>query len=95
MPAIEVKYKEVISNGVIVASGIAVPGLFVPALDMAGVGATWTVMAGAIAHIAELELTPAVTAKLVSAAVSAVSGYVLGSKILTWAATPLILAFPV
>ncbi|MFE3696138.1 hypothetical protein ACFXPB_36775 [Streptomyces sp. NPDC059129] len=62
---------------------------------MAGVGATWTVMVGAIADKAGLDLTPAAIAKLVAAGVTAVSGYVLGSKILTWAATPLILAFPV
>lgn len=62
---------------------------------MAGVGATWTVMIGAIADKAGLELTPAATAKLVAAGVTAVSGYVIGSKILTWVAAPLILAFPV
>ncbi|MEU0991452.1 hypothetical protein [Streptomyces sp. NPDC005953] len=52
-------------------------------------------MVGAIADKAGLDLTPAAIAKLVAAGVTAVSGYVLGSKILTWAATPLILAFPV
>ncbi|WP_141746898.1 hypothetical protein [Streptomyces agglomeratus] len=95
MSLIDSKYQDAIGAGVIAASGIAIPGLFVPTLDMAGVGATWAVMIGAIAKKAGHDLSLTVTAKLAAAGVSAVSGYVLGSKLLTWAAAPLILAFPV
>ncbi|GAA4090637.1 hypothetical protein [Streptomyces shaanxiensis] len=95
MPAIEPKFRDPIYAGVAAATGIAIPGLFVPALDMAGVGVAWTAMVAGIADKAGLDLTPAAAAKLVAAGVAAVSGYIFGSKLLTWAATPLILAFPV
>jgi hypothetical protein len=95
MSFVDEKYEGIIGGSVVTTAGIAVPGLFVPALDMAGVGATWTVMIGAIAEKSDREISPETVAKLVAAAVSAVSGYVLGSKILTWLAAPLIMAFPV
>ncbi|MGH8603050.1 MAG: hypothetical protein ACREXR_09860 [Gammaproteobacteria bacterium] len=94
MGLIEEKYYGTVGTAVAAATGIAVPGIFVPTLDMAGVGATWTVMIGSIADKSGQHISPASVAKVVAAAVSAVSAYMLGSKILTWAAAPLILAFP-
>lgn len=95
MGRLEEKYYGTVGTAVAAAAGIAVPGLFVPALDMAGVGATWTVMIGSIADKSGQHVSPTSVAKVAAASVSAVSAYMLGSKILTWAATPLILAFPV
>lgn len=95
MSVIEEKYRGIVGAGVAAASGVAVPGLFVPALDMAGVGATWTTMVAAIAKKSGLSLNTPTTAKIVASSISAVSAYVIGSKILTWAAAPLVVALPV
>lgn len=95
MALVEEKYYDAIGVAVAAAAGLGVPGLFVPGLDMAGVGAIWTTMVLSIAKTSGHELNAAAGAKIVTAAVGAVAGYVLGSKILTWAAAPLIIAFPV
>jgi hypothetical protein len=95
VPSIDKKYHDPIRIAVIAAAGIGVPGIFVPALDMGGIGVIWTTMVGAILAKAGRQVSSATVAKIVAAAVSAVSGYVLGSKILTWLAAPLIVAFPV
>jgi hypothetical protein len=95
MVLIEEKYYDTVSVAVAAAAGIGAPGLLIPGLDMAGVGTTWTVMILGIAKISGHELNAASAAKIATAAIGAVSGYMLGSKILTWAAAPLILTFPV
>lgn len=95
MTVIDSRYREIVSRGVVAAAGIAIPGIFVPTLDLAGVGTIWTTMIVAIANKSGHEFNGTTVAKLVTSAVSAVSAYVIGSKILTWAATPLILAFPI
>ncbi|MEJ3659290.1 hypothetical protein WEH80_40670 [Actinomycetes bacterium KLBMP 9759] len=94
MPYVDSKYSDIVGRSVVAASGVAVPGLFVPTLDLAGVGATWTAMIVGIAGRSGHRLSGATVAKLVASAASAVSAYMIGSKILTIAATPLILAFP-
>jgi hypothetical protein len=95
MISIDEKYYGTVATAVASAAGVGVVGLFMPALDMAGVGATWTGMVIAIAAKSGHDLNAAAAAKVVAATLSAVSGYALGSKILTWAATPLVLTFPV
>lgn len=95
MTSIDEKYYGTVATAVGAAAGIGVAGLFAPALDTAGVGATWTGMVIAIAAKSGHELNAAAAAKVVAATLGAVSGYALGSKILTWAAMPLILTFPV
>jgi uncharacterized protein (DUF697 family) len=95
MALIEEKYYRPVGTAVVAAAGLGVPGLFVPPLDMAGVGATWTGMVIAIAKKSGHEINTAAAGKIVAAAVGALGGYKLGSKLLTWAATPLLLTFPV
>lgn len=95
MALIEEKYYRTVGTAVAAAAGLGVPGLFVPPLDMAGVGATWTGMVAAIAKKSGHEMNAAVAGKVVAAGVGALAGYKLGSKILTWAAAPLVLTFPV
>jgi hypothetical protein len=52
-------------------------------------------MVVAIARKSGHEMNTAAAGKIVIAALGALGGYKLGSKILTWAAAPLVLAFPI
>jgi hypothetical protein len=94
MTIVDEKYQDSITIAVIAAAGLGVPGLFLPTLDMAGMGAIWTTLVLAIASTAGRSVDIATAGKLVTSAVGAVSAYIVGSKILTWAAAPLIFAFP-
>jgi hypothetical protein len=89
------RYLEPIRAAVIAAAGTGVPVIFVPALDMGGIGVIWTAMIGGIASGAGQQVARPAIARLAAAAVGAASGYVLDSKILTWLAAPLMIAFPV
>lgn len=95
MTFVDKRYEDIIFGSVAVAAGVGVGGIFVPTLDMAGIGVTWTAMVLAIADESDLELDGVAVAKLVTSAVGGVSAYVFGSKVLTWLATPLILAYPI
>lgn len=63
-----------------IAAWVGIPGIFVPVLDMGGVGVTWTVMTGRIAAKSCKELSPELIARFAAAAVSAVSAYMISSK---------------
>jgi hypothetical protein len=76
------------------AAGIGGVGILAPGLDEVGMGAVWTAMVGAIARKHDLELSAATAGKLVAAAVAGVSGYRLGSKILTWSLLVILHALP-
>lgn len=93
--ALQQRYQGSVKTAVVAAAGLGIPGIFNPALDVAGTAGIWTTMVGALAAQSGHTISPHLIGKLVSAAVSGVSAYMLGSKILTWVATPLILAFPV
>ena len=95
MALIEEKYYRPVGTAVATAAGLGVPGVFVPPLDMAGVGATWTAMVVAIARKSGHEMDAAAAGKVVAAGVGALAGYKLGSKILTWTAAPLVVTFPI
>jgi hypothetical protein len=84
-----------IRKATIAAAGLGVPGLFHPGIDEAGMAAIWTGMVTAIARRSGATVSSAVVAKLVTSALSGVAAYTLGSKVLTWAALPLIAVFPV
>jgi hypothetical protein len=92
---IDERFRTPIAAGVVAASGLGVPGIFVPALDMGGIAVTWTTMLTAMAVRSGHPFSSKDITKLVVAAVSAVAGYKIGSKILTWAMVPFIVAFPV
>lgn len=91
---VSAEYQGIVKTGVVAAAALGVPGLLNPLLDSGGMTAIWTTMVGAIAVKSGHSIDPALVAKLVGGAFTAVAGYALGSKILTWVATPLILAFP-
>jgi hypothetical protein len=95
MPEVEDRYLGPIKTAVAAAAGTGIPAGFVPALDTGGIGTIWSTMIGGIAARAGREIGAPDLARLVATAVSAVSGYVLGSKILSWLAAPLAIAFPV
>lgn len=89
------RYREIIKSSMVTAAGIGGAGTFFPVLDMAGIAAIWTGMVVAIAEASGHPTSKATVGKVVAAAVSGVSGYYVGSKILTFLAAPLIVAFPV
>jgi uncharacterized protein (DUF697 family) len=76
------------------AAGLGVPGLFHPGLDEAGMAAIWLTMVITIAKRCGARLTTATAGKFVTAALSSVTAYSLGSKILTWAALAVLIAVP-
>src|SRR6478752_6106979 len=92
---IDEKYHQTVGQAVGAAAGLAVPGVLLPTLDTVGMAAIWTTMITAIAIKSEREISPSTVTKVVAASISAVSAYRLGSKILTWAALPLVAAAPV
>ncbi len=87
--------KNIVKTAMVAATGLGIPGIFNPGLDTVGMAGIWTTMVGAIAAKSGHSVSPNMIAKLVGASVAAVSSYLLGSKILTWVATPLILACPI
>lgn len=91
---VEGKYKDIVSEAMLSAAALGLPGVFFPALDMGGMVLIWTTMIGSIASKSGHDVSTNMIAKLVAAAVAGVSAYLLGSKILTWVAVPLILTFP-
>jgi uncharacterized protein (DUF697 family) len=86
---------EQIRTAVLLAAGLGIPGLFHPGLDETGMGAIWLTMVTSIAKRSGAEISPATAGKFVTSALSSVAAYSLGSKILTWAALPVLAAFPV
>ncbi len=93
--AIDERFRAPIAAGVVAACSVGAPGFILPPLDVGGVAVTWTTMLTALAVRSGYSFSADVIAKLVVAAVSAVASYKIGCKILTLAATPLILACPV
>lgn len=91
---IETKYRGVIKTAALAAAGVGGPGLFLPALDTTAVAGIWTTMVLRIGEVSGRGITRASAAKVACAAVAACSAYLFGSKILTWAAMPLVAAFP-
>jgi hypothetical protein len=89
------KYKDTVSTAMMSAAALGLPGVFVPALDMGGMATIWTAMITSIANKSGHEVSANMVAKLVAAAGAGVSAYLVGSKILTWLAIPLILTFPI
>lgn len=85
----------IIKAATLAAAGVGIPGLFHPGLDEGGMALIWGSMVTKLATNCNAEISPVTVAKYVSAALSGVAAYTLGSKGLTWAASPLILAFPV
>jgi hypothetical protein len=88
-------YPRPIRAAVIAAAGTDGPVVCVPDLDLQGVGVIWSVMTDGIAVLAGHWIGPACIAEITSTAVGAASDYVDGSRILTWLAVPLAIAFPV
>jgi hypothetical protein len=84
-----------IRKATVAAGGLGVPGLFYPGLDEAGMAAIWATMVTTVARRCGAAVSPATITKLVTSALSSVAAYTLGSKILTWAALPLVAAFPI
>jgi hypothetical protein len=76
------------------ATGLGIPGLFDPGLDEAGMGTIWLTMVTMVARRCEARLTPATAAKFVTAALSSVAAYSVGSKILDWAVMGILIAVP-
>jgi len=95
MPEVEDSYLGPIKTAVVAATGTGIPAVLVPALDAGGIGPIWATMISGIAARAGREICAPDIAGLVTTAVGAVSGYVRGSKILSWLAAPLVIAFPV
>lgn len=95
MSYIDGKYRTIVGTAAASTAGVGIPGLFVPGLDEAGVATAWTAMIIAIANESGHKMDRALAAKLVGSALGAVAGYKIGSKILTWAFAPLVVAFPV
>ncbi|SDH01787.1 protein of unknown function [Sinosporangium album] len=93
--SLDPRYHDIVKRCMITAAGIGGAGVFLPVLDMAGIAAIWTGMVVSIANASGNPMSKATVGKVVSAAVSAVSGYYVGSKILTFLAAPLLIAFPV
>lgn len=94
MPVTE-EHKGIVKKAVVSSASLGVPGLLVPAVDTVGVAGVWTTMVGTLAKKSGHKVDAKLIAKLVAAGLASVGGYQLGSKILTWLAVPLILAFPV
>ena len=84
-----------VRSATLAAAGLGLPGLFYPGIDEAGMATIWVTMVTAIAKHCDARVSPATVGKMVTAAVSSVAAYTLGSKILTWAAMPILIAFPV
>jgi hypothetical protein len=84
-----------VRKAVMAAAGLGVPGLFHPGLDETGMSAIWITMVTAVAKRCGATVSPATAGKMVTSAVSSVAAYSLGSKILSWAAMPLLVSFPV
>ena len=84
-----------IRTATMAAAGLGVPGLFHPGLDQAGMATVWVTMVTTVARRCGADISRATVIKLVTSALSSVAAYTLGSKILTWAALPLLAAFPV
>jgi uncharacterized protein (DUF697 family) len=87
--------EKAIRAATLAAAGLGIPGLLHPGIDEAGMAAIWLTMVTAIAKDCNAKISPATAGKMVTAAVSSVAAYTLGSKILTWAAMPVLIAFPV
>lgn len=85
---------KMIKTAVVAAAGLGVPGLFLPGLDEGGMTLIWGTMVTTLAHSFGAELSPVIVAKYVAAGLSGVAAYTLGSKVLTWAAAPLLVAVP-
>ena len=88
-------YPGPIRAAVIAAAGTGAPVVRVPDLDMQGVGVIWSVMIDGIAATAGHQICPACVAEITGTAVGAASDYAAGSRVLTWLAVPLAIAFPV
>lgn len=86
---------DAIRTATLAAAGLGVPGLFHPGLDEAGMTAIWLTMVTTVAKRCGANLSSATAGKFVTSALSSVAAYSLGSKILTWAAMPVLLSFPV
>jgi hypothetical protein len=84
-----------VRTAVMAAAGLGVPGLFHPGLDESGMSAIWLTMVTTVAKRCGATVSSATAGKLVTSALSSVAAYTLGSKILTWAAMPLLASFPV
>lgn len=92
---IEEKYKDSVKKAMKITGAVGLPGIFIPGLDSTTVGVAWANMIRELAKESGHEIDKGVIAKLVGAALAAVAAYQTGSKILTWIASPLLLAFPV
>ncbi|HXL93672.1 MAG TPA: hypothetical protein VN969_32475 [Streptosporangiaceae bacterium] len=88
-------YPRLIRAAVIAAAGTDGPVVRVPDFGMEGVGVIWGVMTGGIAITAGHWIGPACVAEITVTAVRAASDYAEGSRVLTWLAAPLAIAFPV
>jgi hypothetical protein len=84
-----------VHDAVIAAAGTDGPVVRVPDLDMQGIGVIWSAMTDDIALAAGHQIGTACPAEIAGIAVSAASEYVGGSRVLTWIAVPLAIAFPV
>ena len=86
--------EDAIRVAVYAAAGLGVPGLFHPGLDEAGMSAIWITMVTTVAKRCEARLTPATAAKFVTAALSSVAAYSVGSKLLGWAVMGILITVP-
>jgi hypothetical protein len=91
---IETKYRGIIKTAALAAAGVGGPGVFFPVLDTTAVAGIWTTMVLQIGEASGRGVTAATAAKVAGAAVAACSAYMLGTKVLTFAAMPLVAAFP-
>ena len=75
------KYRTIIEEHAAGAAAIAIPGSFVPVIDVAGVAGIWTNMLVKIAKKSGQDISHQFIGKFATSVASGVSGYILGSKI--------------
>lgn len=91
----EEEYRGIVRKAVIAAAGVSMPGSFVVGVDIAGTAGVWATMIGAMAKKSGRDIDFDLISKVTGSAVSGVAGYYFASKILTYAALPLLAAFPI
>lgn len=76
--------EDAVRSAAFAAACLGVPGVFHPGIDEAGMGAIWLTMTTTVAKRCGASVSPATVAKFVTAALSSVAAYSIGSKMLTW-----------
>jgi len=82
--ALERKYKDIIVGSSQAAAAAAVPGTFVPVLDITAIAGIWANMLIKVAKTSGHDLDFKFASKMATAVAAGFGGYIAGSKLLTY-----------